>query len=172
MPHKITLSNIRRRNHMKEYIEFQRKITKGGGTSTSYRITIPEEIIHKMEVTSGDKITWRVYDKSNEITILFPKESSQTTKKTTSNIDETTQKTTKTSNKEIIQSISTDNKEYTIELLKNPYLQIRVINNNTKKQVTTLGASKREKSQIQTIITLLQPCNTEEEIREVLTEYR
>ena len=49
MPHKITLSNIRRRNYMKEYIEFQRKITKGGGTSTSYRITIPEEIINKTD---------------------------------------------------------------------------------------------------------------------------
>ncbi len=157
---------------MKDYIEFKTKIGKSGGTSTSYKTTIPKEILSKMEVTTGDYITWRVYDGNKIITILSSGETSKKPKNQSSNIDETTKKQTKTKNKEPIQSISTDNKEYTIELLKNPYLQIRVINNNTKKQVTTLGASKREKSQIQTIITLLQPCNTEEEIREVLTEYR
>ena len=143
---------------MKDYIEFQRKISKGGGTSTSYRITVPEEIINKMEVMAGDKITWRIYDKSNEITILFPKEP--------------TQKQTKTRDKEIFQSVLTDNKKYTIELLNNPYLRIRVNNNNTQKQVTTLGASKREKSQIQSIITLLKPCKTEDEIKKLLDKYR
>ncbi len=56
---------------MKKYIEFKRKITKGGGTSTSYRITIPEEIINKMEAIAGENITWRVYDNSNKVEIIF-----------------------------------------------------------------------------------------------------
>ena len=172
MPHKITLSNIRRRNYMKEYIEFQRKITKGGGTSTSYRITIPEEIIHKMEVTSGDKITWRVYDKNNEITILFPKESSQTTKKTSINIDNKPQKPTKESKAIIIATTQTNNRLFSIILQKNPHLQIAIINNSTQKQVTTLGASKREEEEIQNIISNIKPCNSEEEIKELLTQYR
>ena len=157
---------------MKDYIEFQRKITKGGGTSTSYRITIPEEIIHKMEVTSGDKITWRVYDKSNEITILFPKESSQTTKKTTSNIDETTQKKTKKPKGEIISTTSTNNQQFIINLQKNPHLQIAIYTKNYTKQVKTLGATKRKEKEIQTIISNLKPCNTEEEIIESLNQHR
>ena len=157
---------------MKDYIEFQRKITKGGGTSTSYRITIPEEIIHKMEVTSGDKITWRVYDKSNEITILFPKESSQTTKKTSSNIDETTQKPTKKPKGEIISTTTTNNNQFIINLQRNPSLQIATYTKGYTKQVKTLGATKREEKEIQTIISQLKPCNTEEEIIELMKQYR
>lgn len=83
---------------MKNYIEFHRKISSGGGTSTSIRITIPEEIVKKMEITSGENITWRLYDGSNEVTLLFPKETPKTTKKTTSNIHETTKKPQKETN--------------------------------------------------------------------------
>ena len=85
---------------MKDYIEFKTKISKSGGTSSSAKTTIPKEILQKMEVTVGDYITWRVYDKSNEITILFPKESSQTTKKTTQPTKKTAAAKTKKSSSE------------------------------------------------------------------------
>lgn len=56
---------------MKNYIELSSKITASGGTSTSYKTTIPKIILDKMELTSGDKITWRVYDNSNKVEVIF-----------------------------------------------------------------------------------------------------
>lgn len=170
---------------MKDYIEFKTKISKSGGTSSSAKTTVPKEILQKMEVTVGDYITWRVYDGNKVITILNQekppeksttknkkKQKTQKHKNTSVNIDETTQKPTKKETKKIHKVIPTKNKEFSIELLENPYLQIRIINNNTQKQVTTLGASKREETEIQTIISQLKEGNSKEEYIEILNQYR
>lgn len=71
---------------MKKYIELTSKISSSGGTSTSFKTTIPKVILNKMEVTSGDLITWRVYDNNNKVEIIFKdpieeKKSKEETKK-------------------------------------------------------------------------------------------
>ena len=179
---------------MKDYIDFKRKITKGGGTSTSYRISIPEEIIQKMEVKSGDKITWRLYDNNNKVEIIFgdttqedeeqqPKSSQQKEqhqeqqqppqkpKKVSTNIDKTTQKQIEIKGK-ILESTTTDNKQFIINLQENPSLQIAVYREETKKQATKLGASSRGEEEIKDIISQLKPCTTEEEIKEIFNKYK
>lgn len=56
---------------MKNYLEFNSKISSAGGTSSSYKTTIPKAIIDKLELNKGDKITWKLYDNSNKVEIIF-----------------------------------------------------------------------------------------------------
>ena len=56
---------------MKNYLEFSSKISSAGGTSSSYKTTIPKAIIDKLELNKGDKITWKLYDNSNKAEIIF-----------------------------------------------------------------------------------------------------
>ena len=58
---------------MKNYIEFQRKITKDirrDGSLASYRISIPTEIANKMEWDSETRVSWRIYDHNSIICLV------------------------------------------------------------------------------------------------------
>ena len=58
---------------MSKYIDFKRKLTKGGGSSTSYRISVPEEIIQKMEVKPSTVVIWRLHD-TGKVEVIFEDE--------------------------------------------------------------------------------------------------
>lgn len=270
---------------MKNYIELTSKISSSGGTSTSYKTTIPKVILNKMEVESGDLITWRLYDNRNKVEIIFKdptqeeksieeikKESYKKYIKGSKNkgyyivnkekninigayIDKSTAKANidlllkdewkketleicklnieyeitshtfphvrendpyyylekndysnlykdtieetpfknisyeelqkiiknsinetsnihETSKKTILSSLQTNNKKFTINTQLNPYKQISIINNSTKKQITSLGITKRQDEEVEEIISKIKKCKTEEEIKSILKPYR
>lgn len=71
---------------MKDYIQFETKI---GLNSGSYRTSIPKEIAEYFEITTDEKLLWRLNIKTNEITIIpVPK----TSKNTSDDIHETNKK--------------------------------------------------------------------------------
>jgi len=101
---------------MKDYIQFETKI---GLNSGSYRTSIPKEIAEYFEITTDEKLLWRLNIKTNEITIIpVPKTSKNTSddihktskksKDSTVNIHETNKKP---ENKTTITDTNITNKE-------------------------------------------------------------
>lgn len=74
---------------MKDYIQFETKIGKNSG---SYRTSIPREIIEYFEITTDEKLLWRIYFKTNTITLI---PTSKESENAPTHIDETTEKTEK-----------------------------------------------------------------------------
>lgn len=102
--------------HMKDYIQFETKI---GLNSGSYRTSIPKEIAEYFEITTDEKLFWRLNIKTNEITIIPVLKTSENTsdniyktdeksKDSSVNIHETDKKP---KNKTTITDSNTTNKE-------------------------------------------------------------
>lgn len=103
---------------MKNYIQFETKI---GLNSGSYRTSIPKEIAEYFEITTDEKLLWRLNIKTNEITIIPVLKTSENTsndihetskksKDSTVNIHETNKKP---ENKTTTTDTNTTNKENT-----------------------------------------------------------
>lgn len=77
-----------------------------------------------------------------------------------------------TKENKIISTTTTKNNKYQIILQNNPYKQIAVKNIERNKQITTLGASKRDKTEIEKIINEVKKCSDEDEIINTLKKFR
>ena len=108
---------------MKDYIQFETKI---GLNSGSYRTSIPKEIAEYFEITTDEKLLWRLNIKTNEITIIpVPK----TSKNTSDDIHETNKKP---ENKTTTTDTNNTNKEN------------KPVKTNTPKNKTTITDPKIE----------------------------
>ena len=117
--------------HMKDYIQFETKI---GLNSGSYRTSIPKEIAEYFEITTDEKLLWRLNIKTNEITIIpVPKTSKNTSddihetnkksKDSTVNIHETNKKP---ENKTTTTDTNNTNKENKSGILKTGFIYFRI----------------------------------------------
>ena len=134
---------------MKNYIELTSKISSSGGTSTSLKTTIPKVILEKMEVESGDRITWRVFDNDNKVEIIFMGDLISTHL---------------TKNNKIRINHEKDKKRKTSKLIAK--------DNSTNKQITWIGTTHREEKEIEKIIKETIECKTEEQIKNTFDKYR
>lgn len=116
---------------MKDYIQFETKI---GLNSGSYRTSIPKEIAEYFEITTDEKLLWRLNIKTNEITIIpVPK----TSKNTSDDIHETSKKS-KDSTVNIHETNKKPENKTTITDTNNTNKENKPVKTNTPKNKTRI----------------------------------